>query len=251
MLVAITFIEITSLALIGIALFLGFKILESNWSYTISKPFAWEQAVRNSGISQRLKSIERSYRDKVRFYNFWFQIMRLKHEGVEGAFAEVGVYRGETARIIHEMDPSRPLHLFDTFTGFDQRDLTVENPGSENSNIDFSDTGIDLVRGFIKGNEKIFFHPGYFPDTAIGLTEKFAFVHLDADLYQPTLAGLNYFYPHLLPGGVIIIHDYNHTWSGVEKAVNEFLATIPESLIAVPDWQGSVMIIRSNNRNNV
>lgn len=34
-----------------------------------------------------------------------------------GAIAEVGVFRGASARVIREADAQRPLHLFDTFEG--------------------------------------------------------------------------------------------------------------------------------------
>ena len=47
-------------------------------------------------------------------------------------------------------------------------------------------------------------------------------------------------------GGVIIIHDYNHNWHGIPKAIDEFLQTIPESLLEIPDWQGSAMIIKNS-----
>ena len=36
----------------------------------------------------------------------------------------------------------------------------------------------------------------------------FALVHLDCDLYAPMRAGLEFFYPKLVPGGFMIIHDY-------------------------------------------
>jgi O-methyltransferase len=75
---------------------------------------------------------------------------------------------------------------------------------------------------------------------------QFALVNLDADLYLPTKAGLEFFYPLLSPGGVIIVHDYTHKWPGIKKAVDEFVATIPESLVMVPDMDGSVMIIRNS-----
>ena len=71
-------------------------------------------------------------------------------------------------------------------------------------------------------------------------------MHLDADLYLPTIEGLKFFYPKLSAGGVIIIHDYNHTWDGIKKALDEFMPGIPESLIELPDWKGSVMIIKNS-----
>ena len=39
----------------------------------------------------------------------------------------------------------------------------------------------------------------------------FCFVSIDTDLYKPTYVGLSEFYPKLVKGGVIIIHDYNST----------------------------------------
>ena len=226
--------------------FTGFKLAETNWSYKISKPHAWEEAVKNGAVSRKLKKIERFYRDKVRLYTFWLQIERLKKEKIEGAFAEVGVYQGETAKMMHEMDTLRRLHLFDTFEGFDKKDIESTTAKDANHGIDFSDTSLESVVKFIDGNSNIVFHKGYFPATTKDLqVEHYAFVHLDADLYNPTLAGLRYFYPLLSPGGVIIVHDYNHTWEGVTKAVDEFSKTISENLMEISDWQGSVMIVKT------
>ncbi len=97
--------------------------------------------------------------------------------------------------------------------------------------------------------DRIIFHPGYFPGTAAPLKDTvFSFVHLDADLYLPTIEGLKFFYTRLSPGGVIMVHDYNHNWDGVKKAVDEFTATIPETLIEIADWKGSVMVVKNKNR---
>jgi O-methyltransferase len=246
MILVFSILQLTSALLFICFLFLGFKLLETNWSYKISKPYSWEESKKNGKASKKLRNIERSYRDKVRFYTFWLQIERLKKLGIEGSFAEVGVYQGETARIIHEIDSTRRLHLFDTFEGFSRQDLTNEKIDEVNRSVDFADTTVETVIRFINGNSNIIVHKGYFPATAQNLPEeKYAFVHLDADLFNPTAAGLEYFYPRLSAGGVIIIHDYNHTWEGVTKAVDEFLTTIPESLVAISDWQGSAMIVKS------
>lgn len=220
--------------------------METKWSYKISKPYSWEEAVRKGEVTAKLKKIERFYRDKARFYAIWFQLRRLKRNNISGAFAEVGVYQGETAKMIHEMDPDRRLHLFDTFEGFAKEDLHLEETSNPNLTTDFSDTTVERVKKFIDGNTNVFFHAGYFPSTSEKLKEeKYAFVHLDVDLYQPTLAGLTYFYSRLSPGGLLLVHDYNHTWNGVTKAVDEFIKTIPESPVELPDWQGSVLIIKN------
>tara|TARA_B110000046_G_scaffold184352_1_gene222617 strand:- start:1850 stop:2362 length:513 start_codon:yes stop_codon:yes gene_type:complete len=166
---------------------------------------------------------------------------------IAGAFAELGVHKGVTAKAIHFMDVDRKLYLFDTFNGFDPRDLAVESQQEDKFDpSNFSDTEIAQVRTYISGNDNVIFKKGYFPETILDLgQELFAFVHLDADLYLPTLEALKFFYPRMNPGGVIIIHDYNHTWDGIPKAVNTFVENIPESIIELMDWQGSVMIVKN------
>jgi O-methyltransferase len=71
-------------------------------------------------------------------------------------------------------------------------------------------------------------------------------VHIDADLYQSTIDALEYFYPKLNNTGAIIIHDYNHNWDGVRKAVKEFEQHIPEIFVELPDMYGSVVLIKNS-----
>jgi O-methyltransferase len=246
--------EISTFQLINVVLiisflFLAYKFWESNWSYKINKPYLWTEYDNNGKISPELKKMERKYKDKVRFYTFWLQIERLKRDNIDGAFAELGVYKGETAKIIHFMDPSRKLLLFDTFAGFNQEDLKYEVCNDEKfESHNFSNTSLELVKNYINGNENISFYVGNFPDTLENIPkQKYAFVHLDADLYKPTLAALKYFFSNLVPGGSIIVHDYNHSWDGLKKAINEFIETIPENMSEIPDNYGSIMIIKNKN----
>jgi O-methyltransferase len=244
----ISWLQSAYIILVLALLFLGFKYLETFWSYKISKPFAWEQAVSKKSVSKELLKIERTFRDKVRLYNLWFQVEQLKKNSIHGAFAELGVHQGETAKAIHFMDQERTFYLFDTFEGFKKADLALESQGDSRFTTKmFADTSVEKVQKFIAGNDKLKFKPGFFPETSAGLeNETFALVHIDADLYAPTIAALKFFYRRLSKGGVIIIHDYNHNWDGIPKAINEFNGTIPESLIELPDWQGSAMIIKNS-----
>jgi len=244
LLFSITLLDVINVALVLIFIGLGLQYFGTRWSYKISKPWSWEENMVHHSLPVALVKLERTYRDKVRLYTFWLVVERIKQQDIPGAFAEVGVYQGETALMLHHLDPTRRLHLFDTFSGFPEADLV--NKPSAADEVDFSDTSVDQVKSKIKGNENVLFHPGYFPDTASHLDEPvFALVHLDADLYQPTLAGLKYFYPRLSRHGVIIVHDYNHNWPGVKKAVDEFLKDIPEAIVPIADWQGSIMITKS------
>ena len=50
-------------------------------------------------------------------------------------------------------------------------------------------------------------------------------VHIDTDLYVPTLVCLDYFGSRVSPGGVIVVDDYGQKkCPGVPKAVAEYLA---------------------------
>jgi O-methyltransferase len=154
--------------------------------------------------------------------------------GVEGDVAELGVYEAGFAYHINREFPDRKLYLFDTFSGFDERDTSAENVISEGYGTwkvaDLTSTLKDCVEQGIK--ERLI-HPqmavikrGYFPDTFdLPQNMKFAYVNMDVDMYQPTLAGLRIFWNHLSKGGIITCHDYfDEPCYGVRKAVDEFCA---------------------------
>ena len=162
-------------------------------------------------------------------------------ENIPGAFAELGVYKGNSAKLLHTLAPERELYLFDTFAGFDTGDVHTD-PKLKIHKNHFLDTSLEAVKQFIQGSEKVHFCSGHFPATAKQVPEKetFALVHLDADLYAPTLAGLQFFYPRLFHGGAMIIHDYfSGAWPGVKQAVDEFLKDKPEKIIRIPDKSGT------------
>lgn len=210
------------------------------------EPPAWEKARKDKQLSPELLKFSKNYPDKVRLYNFWLQIQRLEKDRVTGDFAELGVYKGESARLLHLMAPGRTLHLFDTFEGFTEADLKPETgEAASYSSKNFADTSIDKVMKKIGGDSsKLKIHAGYFPDSAKGLeNETFALVNIDADLYNPVKAGLEFFYPRMSPGGIILIHDYNHHWEGLVKAVDEFAAKTSCTIIPVPDLDSTVMIV--------
>lgn len=146
--------------------------------------------------------------------------------GRGGEMAEVGVYRGGTARLLARTCPGRTFHLFDTFSG-----LPPVDPGIDlHREAEFSDSSLDAVRDYLSGLENLRFHPGTFPDSARKLAgNRFCFVHVDVDIYRSTADCLDFFYPRLAPGGVMAFDDYG--WEGcpgVKKALDEFLASRPE-----------------------
>ncbi len=209
------------------------------------QPKAWQHAVKSGQISRELKKVERNYPDKVRFFNFWFQVERLKKDKISGKFAELGVYKGDSAHLLHLMDKTREFYLFDTFEGFKQKDLQKETgKAATYTETNFADTSLHRVKQRL--NAPVFkFFKGYFPETAQNIKhEQYALVNIDADLYNPTQAGLEYFYPRLAKGGVIIIHDYTPDWPGIVKAVDEYCNKHAIIKVLLPDMDGTVMIFK-------
>ena len=241
-----SFILITTLIVLMLLLLI---ILNYFYNYFLmsSEPLAWKEAIKKGEVTCSLRKLKKRYPFKIRFYTWWLQNERLKAEKIPGAFAEVGVYKGESAAILHALDPDRELHLFDTFSGFPASDLEGETgEASTYTTENFADVSLTDTIKRVAGKDNIHVHKGYFPDTASGLeVKRFALVNLDADLYKPTRAALEFFYPSLSPGGVIFIHDYNHKWPGIIKAVNEFARKIPESIVLMPDADGTVLIVKN------
>jgi O-methyltransferase len=151
---------------------------------------------------------------------------KIREENLGGALAEVGVYRGHCASYISRAFPCKSFYLFDTFYGFDQKDIDLErtrNYSSRSAGF-FSQNSVELVLQQMLNRERCQVRAGHFPETAAGLEEEeFCFVHLDADLYAPSKSGLEFFYERLLPGGYILVHDYgNLRYPGITAAVSEF-----------------------------
>ena len=149
-----------------------------------------------------------------------------------GDMAELGVYKGGSARLICEAKGRVPLHLFDTFDG-------LPEPGDKDDGF-FKQgmvTGrLSAVRNYLKSYESVFFYPGLFPGNLQPVQDKlFSFVHLDVDLYQGTLSGLEFFYPRMSAGGIILTHDYQYP--GVRKAFAEFFEGQPGQVVELGNSQ--------------
>lgn len=174
---------------------------------------------------------------------------RITAQQVPGSIAELGVYKGDIAWQLNTLFPDRELLLFDTFEGFDEKDVLTEreNNYSRAEVTNFSDTSVEYVRNRLPFPKQASFHQGYFPQTAEVLDDSsFALVSLDTDLYEPILAGLQYFYPRLSKGGMILLHDYNNTqFRGCKEAVHQYETEHgPLLLVPLSDLHGTAVIVK-------
>jgi O-methyltransferase len=89
------------------------------------------------------------------------------------------------------------------------------------------------VKQKLKKYPNVHIYKGIFPETGVSLkNKKFAFVHLDVDIYKSTKNCLEFFYDKLPKGGIIISHDYHA--KGVRKAFDEFFKNKNEQIIQLP-----------------
>ena len=187
--------------------------------------------------------------DIPRLWSFVLNCNQVLDEGVEGDLAEVGVYRGNTSSILayYASITGRKLYMFDTFSGFDKKDLVDLDA---DKSVMFKDTSIDIVKSVIgEYFDYCEVVKGYFPDSVTSLHEgkKYSLVSLDSDVYESTKAGLEFFYPRLSIGGVLFLHDYStRYWIGCKKAIDDFCSEHKEYLALMPDKYGSAILRKTH-----
>jgi O-methyltransferase len=160
---------------------------------------------------------------------------------VNGAIAEIGVFKGGSAALIGELKGEKKLYLFDTFEGLP--DLNQHDTSNEFHKGQFKETSFEYVKKLVAPFSNVTILKGYFPDTAGPImNETFSLIHLDVDLHKTTKDALEFFYPRMSKGGIIISHDYVNA-DGVRKAFDDFFQDKPEPILIVSDTQ--CLIVKS------
>ena len=128
-----------------------------------------------------------------------------------GSMAEVGVYRGGSARamleVMEKLRGFRTMYLFDTFSGLPEpgpRDA----PGKGHAG-QFA-AGLDEVMTALeRWEERVRYHVGMFPESASALVEHtfFSIVHVDVDLEESVGACCGWFAPRMMRGGIMVFDD--------------------------------------------
>lgn len=146
---------------------------------------------------------------------------------LEGNIAEVGCYKGGIGHYLNLHSNGKVIYLFDTFEGIPMK-------GKLDSHVigDFNDTSFEKVKEHFSDNKNVMVVKGVFPNSAkgiIGKFEQFCFVHLDADQYESTKKSLEYFYPRMVGGGIVVFDDWK--WlEGATAAITNFFKDKPENI---------------------
>ena len=170
----------------------------------------------------------------------------IRSKEIPGAVAELGVFRGDYAKLINRAFPDRKLYLFDSFEGFHPDDVNVdEKIGNKREMDEFADTSEDVVLKKMKHPENCIIKKGFFPDSYQDVEDKFVFVSIDFDLYKPIYDGLCIVWDNMEKGGYIFIHDFNNpAYPGSKKAVLQFCEEKGAPYVPLSDTCGSAIVIK-------
>jgi O-methyltransferase len=165
---------------------------------------------------------------------------------LRGDVVECGVYKGASAffmaRHIIERRLPKKLCLFDSFEG-------LSSPGDRDGDYwcprALAGTPEDVWRSFAPLGQTGFVElfKGWIPERFSEVSRRsFCFLHLDVDLYQPTLDSIEFFYPRMVPGGIILLDDYGFlNCPGVTEAIDAFMADKPEPIINLASGGAFIM----------
>jgi tetratricopeptide (TPR) repeat protein len=155
---------------------------------------------------------------------------------LDGGIVECGCFRGLSSHLmcgrLRLRDPAfrgGNYHIFDSFQGLGlptpEDDAPAGDPQAEQvakaCKPGAFAAPLEDVRRHLAEFPEIEYHPGWIPLTFHRLPESgYRFIHLDVDLYDPTLSALEYFHPRLVRGGTIVCDDYG--WPGARRAILEY-----------------------------
>ena len=168
---------------------------------------------------------------RPRFYNLT-QVFKLSLP-IPGETIEIGCFKGLSSYLLcHVIREELPEftgathHIIDSFEGLGEP--ADEDEQHRNVVGIFSDTSVEHVRNTLSEFPDVSITKGWVPEVFQQVPKRtYSFIHIDVDLYEPTKFCLNFFYPQLSVGGIIVIDDFGPLqgetkYVGCAKALMEF-----------------------------
>lgn len=179
------------------------------------------------------------------------QVLR-RVKRLPGEFAEVGCYRGLSAfvscSVLQSLGHNTAFHIFDSFEGLSKPtdvDASVHLPAQYQDASNLFACSEEQVRTNLALFPFVRYHKGWVPDCFGDASHlRFAYVHIDVDLYQPTRDAVAFFWPRLVPGGAMVLDDYGTMFfPGARKGAGEILDGCEDAFV-VEAPAGSAAVIK-------
>jgi O-methyltransferase len=176
-------------------------------------------------------------------------VERVLADRVPGDLIEAGVWRGGVAILMRALlmlhgDRTRLVFAADSFQGLPPPD-TERYPADAEDQL-FTAEALAVSRDEVEQNfarydlldDQVRFLEGWFRDTLPTVQDRtWALVRIDGDLYESTMDALVNLYPHLSPGGFVIIDDFAH--KACRRAVEDYRAANGiDDQVEIVDWTG-------------
>jgi hypothetical protein len=174
----------------------------------------------------------------------------------QGDAIECGCWHGHSTVAIATLLAARGFsgrfHVFDSFEGglseFKEKDESYFELSDSEKQVQIAQfaSSFDFVSSVTENFGFVELHRGWIPEVFASFTARpVKFVHIDVDMYEPTKAALEFFWKDLVPGGCIVVDDYNHTvFEGATRAVDEFIETTTPRLFYKVPFGGSCYMIK-------
>ena len=139
-----------------------------------------------------------------------------------------------------EKHPDRQLYLVDTYEGMVADLVTEKDAAAYRRN--YSDCYDFVVESF-KGYDNVHVVKGIVPEVLPEVkAEHIAYLSLDMNCAPPEEAALDYFWPHMMSGGVILLDDYGYSGYENQRVVhNAFAAKHGIKVLSLPTGQGLII----------
>jgi len=162
-----------------------------------------------------------------------------------GDFVECGVNRGFLSASVMSYLNFKSLHdrkffLFDTYSGLVDALVTEEDAAAYRH--PYADC-YDFVVDSFKEYPNVVIVKGVVPDSLRTVEiDRVAYLSIDMNCVQPEIAAMEYFWPRLVAGGIVIIDDYGFSGHEAQKrAADKFAASVGAKILSLPTGQGLLL----------
>jgi O-methyltransferase len=212
---------------------LGFRMYGPQTSWYENEEFskAWESFPYKEGLIQDRR---------FNLYN-----LAKAWAAVDGDLAECGanVGRGSFLMLAANQSNAKHLYAFDSFEGLSEP-IGADRPDDQRARAwKAHEFAVDenVARNNLRAFEGRFsLLRGWIPDRFEEVADcRFSLVHIDVDLYEPTRASVEFFWPRLNPRGLVICDDYgSRRCPGARKAMDEFADSVDLKIAELSTMQG-------------
>lgn len=229
--------------IINIIVIVGLSYFWSFWTHKVFKPWGWLEMKRRGLIKSDVMKEERTYKDRVRYYAYFFAMKQVEDQEIGGSFVMAGLEDAALLRLVRSQCPEREMWVV---APMEESSVTVVHENcqgkvtEESVPVNFVDE--ETVRGCMTDEARDHVIKGEVKENIGKVSGSVAMACIDCVTYDGVISSLRQLYPLMSEGGIIIVHSYNHEWQEVRKAVDEFMASVPEVIVPLPDMYGSVAI---------